>query len=44
MARLQGVPQEPQLDSESREFSQPLDQVPSQLPQPLLQWQELDEQ
>jgi len=43
-ARLQVTPQAPQLESESREFSQPLDQLPSQLPQPLLQRQELAEQ
>jgi len=36
-AREQVVPQEPQLERESREFSQPLDWVPSQLPQPELQ-------
>ena len=36
-AREQEVPQEPQLDRESREFSQPLEWVPSQLPQPELQ-------
>jgi hypothetical protein len=36
-AREQVVPQEPQSERESKEFSQPLEWVPSQLPQPELQ-------
>ena len=42
--REQVVPQDPQLESESSVFSQPLPQLPSQLPQPLLHRQVLEEQ
>ena len=36
-AGAQGTPQEPQLESEVREVSQPSESPPPQLPQPLLQ-------